>query len=188
MKVVVIPAKQQSSRLNNKNMKLVNGFPMLHWTLQYSLLNFDAEKVFVSSDSQEIGDFAASYGVGFVPRPPYLIGDTPILDVYRHAVVFLEASGKVKNVETLIGLQPDHPDRRIPLDDVLKSFYCAGAHRLMSVDKNGEKNGAHYVLSRYFLDYGHSENDLTIVDDCTNIHFQSDLDRAEAFLKKASIK
>ena len=37
---------------------------------------------------------------------------------------------------------------------------------------------AHYILSKNYLLSGVSKKDLTIVDDCTNIHFKEDLETA----------
>ena len=53
-----------------------------------------------------------------------------------------------------------------------------GADRLMSKQADGTKNGAQYVLSRHFVESGESRGDVTIIDDCTNIHFPADLERA----------
>ena len=86
-------------------------------------------------------------------------------------------------IEILIGLQVDHPDRTIPLDDALKVFNESKVDRLFSKDKNGTKNGAHYILSKHFLINNISRKDITIVDDCTNIHYLEDLKKAELNLK-----
>ncbi len=52
----------------------------------------------------------------------------------------------------------------------------------MSTQADGTKNGAHYVLSRHYLETGESRKDVTLVDDCTNIHYPADLERAAARL------
>jgi hypothetical protein len=81
-------------------------------------------------------------------------------------------------VTVVVGLQPDHPDRDIGVDDSLAAFERADADVLNSTDAAGTKNGAHYVLSRHFVDTGQSRRTTTIVDDCTNIHVPGDLERA----------
>ena len=184
MNVVIIPAKKFSSRLANKNMLMINGQPMLYWTVKYALEMARKEMVFVSSDSLEICEFAKSLGVGSIHRPPYLTGDVPILDVYRHSVVFLEASKICDQISVLIGLQPDHPDRRISLKEAYDIFKERGLDRLSSKDAAGEKNGAHYILSRHFVDWAESRQEYTITDDCTNVHFEKDLISAKKFLEE----
>ena len=182
MHVVIIPAKKFSSRLNNKNMLPINGQPMLYWTIKYALEMVQKEAVFVSSDSLKICEFAKGLGVGSIHRPSYLTGDVPILDVYRHAVVYLEASKIYDQISVVIGLQPDHPDRRISLNKAYEIFSERNLDRLSSKNAAGEKNGAHYILSRHFIDWAESRRDYVIIDDCTNIHFEKDLISAKKFL------
>jgi N-acylneuraminate cytidylyltransferase len=182
MHVVIIPAKKFSSRLANKNMLPINGQPMLYWTIKYALEMARKETVFVSSDSIEICEFAKGLGVESIHRPPYLTGDVPILDVYRHAVVYLEASKICDQISVVIGLQPDHPDRRIPLKEAYEIFSERRLDRLSSKNAVGEKNGAHYILSRHFVDWAESRRDYVIIDDCTNVHFEKDLISAKKFL------
>jgi len=81
-------------------------------------------------------------------------------------------------ISVIVGFQPDHPDRDIGVDETIEIFEAEGADRLMSTQADGVKNGAHYVLSRHFVESGESRGDVTIIDDCTNIHFPADLERA----------
>jgi len=175
MIVVVIPAKGGSNRLPNKNMAPINGRPMLDYAIDEALASKRAAAVYVSTDSDAIARHAESRGIPVIRRPESLGGDVPIIDVYRHALAQMPDGGKVV---TLVGLQPDHPDRDVRVDEALTAFERAGADVLNSTDAAGTKNGAHYVLSRHFVDGGAARRTTTIVDDCTNIHFAADLDRA----------
>ena len=180
MIVAVIPAKGKSTRLPNKNMAPIFGRPMIEFAIDAARASRRLDRFCVSTDSDAIAAHAAGLGVEVIRRPPHLSGETPILDVYRHAVAVLER--ETPRVETLVGLQPDHPDRDVSIDDALDVFLKSGADRLMSTEADGTKNGAHYILSRHFLATGESRNDVTIVDDCTNVHYPEDLDRAAARL------
>ena len=42
----------------------------------------------------------------------------------------------------------------------------------------------HIIFFKKFLSTGISKNDYTVVDDCTNVHFESDLKKASIRLKK----
>jgi CMP-N-acetylneuraminic acid synthetase len=183
MIVVVIPAKGQSTRLPNKNMTLLNGRPMVDFTIDFALASELAQSVYVSTDSDEIAAHAESRGISVIRRPESLGGEVPILDVYRHALDNMDDGDKV---EILIGLQPDHPDRDVAIDETIRTLQENGADRVMSHGADGTHNGAHYVLSRHFLDTAESRKDVTITDDCTNIHFPEDLERAEERLKGRS--
>lgn len=182
MIVVVIPAKGQSNRLPNKNMTPINGRPMIDYAIASARQSVQANAVFVSTDSDAIAAHAETRGVPVIRRLQSLGGEVPILEVYRHAVSQMPGG---ELVATVVGLQPDHPDRDVSVDDALARFFEAGADRLMSTEADGTKNGAHYVLSRHFIDTGSSRKDIVIVDDSTNIHFPADVERATARLPAA---
>lgn len=180
MIVIVIPAKGQSSRLQGKNMAPVNGRPMLAYTIDSAKESTLASAIYVSTDSDEIASYATSLGVGVIRREESLGGDVPIIEVYRHAVASIPDGDQV---EIVVGLQPDHPDRDVDVDETIETLRREGADRVMSKQADGEKNGAHYVLSRHFVDTEESRKDVVIVDDCTNVHFDVDLERAERRLQ-----
>ena len=177
MIIAVIPAKGGSRRLPNKNMTKIGGRPMLDYSISAARGCERIDAVYISTDSDEIALHAESHGVPVIRRPESLGGETPIADVYRHAV------GSVgEAVTVVVGLQPDHPDRDVSVGEALDRFLAEDADRLMSTEADGTKNGAHYILSRHFLETDKSRKDVVIVDDCTNIHHASDLSRAEARL------
>ena len=180
MTVIIIPAKGSSNRLPKKNLALVAGRPMIDWAIDDALASRRTQAVYVSTDSDVIAAHAQSRGVKVVRRPESLGGEVPILDVYRHALTKIPEG---RDVRIVVGLQPDHPDRQISVDETLAIFERDDLDRLMSKEPDGSKSGAHYVLSRHFVETGESRKDLTIIDDCTNIHFPADLEKAEARLK-----
>jgi CMP-N-acetylneuraminic acid synthetase len=179
MIVIVIPAKGGSNRLPNKNMAPINGRPMIDYAIDDALASRRAGAVYVSTDSDAIAAFAASRNIPVLRRPETLGGEVPIIDVYRHALATMPDGDKVTVV---VGLQPDHPDRNVSVDESIAIFECENADVLASTEANGTKNGAHYVLSRHFVDTGEARRKVTIVDDCTNIHFSDDLTKAAARL------
>ena len=178
MIVAIVPAKGASGRLPDKNMLKVGGRPMIDYAIRDARRSGRVDAVYVSTDSDRIAAHAESHGVPVIRRPESLGGETPILEVYRHAVA---AIGWDK-VDAVVGLQPDHPDRYVSVDEAFDVFLREEADRLGSTQADGTKNGAHYILSRHFLETGESRTDAVIVDDCTNIHYAGDLARAEARL------
>lgn len=181
MIVAVIPAKGGSKRLPNKNMYIINGKPLLEYTLQYVKKSKLINEFYVSTDNKQIMDYCVSSRIKYIQRPISLGGETPIIDVYRHFLTQINFSQKIN---ILLGLQPDHPDRRLSADQTIKLFIDEKADRLMSKQKNGEKNGAHYILSKKYLSTNISKKDVTIIDDCTNIHYMADIIKAGKHLKK----
>jgi CMP-N-acetylneuraminic acid synthetase len=175
MIVIIIPAKGASNRLPNKNMAPINGRPMIDYALDDALASKRASAIFVSTDSDAIAAHAQRRGIAVIRRPETLGGEVPIIEVYRHAIAAIPNG---KEVSVVVGFQPDHPDRTVTIDESIAVFERENADVLNSTEANGAKNGAHYVLSRHFVDTGEARRKATIVDDCTNIHFPDDLERA----------
>lgn len=174
MIAAIIPAKGGSTRLPNKNMALLNGRPMIDYTILAAQESDRVDCIYVSTDSDEIAAHAKAMGVDVIRRPTSLGGDVPLVEVFQHALAALDDP----NIEIVVGFQADHPDRNVSLNEALEIFEAEGADRLMSTEADGTKNGAHYILSRRYLETGESRKDTVIVDDCTNVHYQSDLDKA----------
>ena len=70
---VIIPARGGSKRIPNKNIKELNGKPLISYAIETSLSVTD--DVFVSTDSIEIADVAERYGAFVVKRPSHLATD-----------------------------------------------------------------------------------------------------------------
>lgn len=179
MIIAVIPAKGQSGRLANKNMLPVAGRPMIDYAIADARASKRVQRIVVTTDSDDIAAHCAAQGVEVVRRGTELGGEVPLLDVYRHAVAAIGG-----NVDTLIGVQPDHPDRTVSLDGALALFEAEGADCLYSIEADGTKNGAHYILSAHFLETGSARRKVGIVDDCTNIHYAEDLAKADQRLRE----
>jgi len=178
MIVAVIPAKKDSSRLPNKNMQLLNGKPMIHYSLKLAQASQYVEKIYVSTDSDEIAAYAKKNNVDVIMRGKELGGETPIVEVYLDALKVLDDS----SIKYIVGLQPDHPDRRIKLDEAIAYLIEKDSDELISVDGEGLVNGSLKIMKTEALLAGRIGAISTIMDDCTNIHYMDDLKRAESKL------
>ena len=58
MPTAIITARSGSKRIKNKNLKLINGKPMLYWAIQVLKLTKIFDDIIVSTDSQKIADIA----------------------------------------------------------------------------------------------------------------------------------
>ncbi|MDN3614788.1 cytidylyltransferase domain-containing protein [Vibrio gallaecicus] len=112
MKILaIVPARGGSKRLPRKNIKVLNGKPLIQWSIESALGNKDISKVMVSTDCQEIADIALQAGaeVPFI-RPDSLATDTSSSsDVVRHALDYYKEKGEVFDFVLL--LQPTSPIR-----------------------------------------------------------------------------
>ena len=110
--LVLITARGGSKGIPNKNIKLLNGKPLLHYSIEVALEMFKADDICVSTDSEEIKAVAELAGIS-VPflRPIELASDTSgSNDVILHAIAFYEQVGK--HYEALLLLQPTSPFRK----------------------------------------------------------------------------
>lgn len=166
-------------------MILVNGQPMISYAVDQALKSRKAQSIYVSTDSEDIAAYVRLRGIRVIMRDESLGGDTPLLDVYRHALTQINDA----SIKFVVGLQIDHPDRNISVDEAISVFEAGGPEcdMLYSVDAKGTKNGAHCIVSRHLIETGEYRKKIAIVDDCTNIHYPEDLKRAEANLRAREV-
>lgn len=96
MKVLgIVPARAGSKGLVGKNIRPLNGKPLLYWVAQAMLSSPGIVRALCSTDSEEIANHAREAGLD-VPflRPAELANDqSPIIDTVLDVVDKLEASG-----------------------------------------------------------------------------------------------
>ena len=109
--VALIPARGGSKRIPGKNLTLLEGKPLIFWTLDALRESGLACEVVISTDSEKIANACREYGypVDWL-RPPELSTDSASsVDVALHAIEHYEKEGI--NFEELILLQPTSPLR-----------------------------------------------------------------------------
>ncbi|MBC2601090.1 acylneuraminate cytidylyltransferase family protein [Puniceicoccus vermicola] len=112
----IIPARKGSKGVPGKNMIEVAGRPLISYSLETAKAAFEGRSdvtIFVSTDSQEIREYAESQGIE-VPflRPDKISGDkSPSIDFVIHALD--EFSKKGTHFEAVIILQPTSPLRPV---------------------------------------------------------------------------
>ncbi len=136
--VAIIPARAGSKGLPGKNLKMLNGKPLIVYTIESALNSKVLDKVIVTTDSQEIIDVAKKYGaeIPFI-RPSYLAQDTthtpPVID---HAVKYLESERNYK-INTVVTLQPTSPLRNeVHIRESVNKFLNSGLDSLISVKES----------------------------------------------------
>lgn len=104
--IALIPAKGNSTRLPNKNIKLLLGKPLVAWSIESALESKYIDNVVVSTDSEAIKEIALKYdGVKVLNRPKELCLPTShIKETLKHTV---------ENVETdfVLLMNPTSPCR-----------------------------------------------------------------------------
>ena len=109
--LAIIPARGGSKGIPKKNIKLLNGKPLICYTIDVARAIFAESDICVSTDDDEIIETVEKYGLK-VPfkRPAELATDTATSnDVLLHALDFYESKGIFYNIIVL--LQPTSPLR-----------------------------------------------------------------------------
>lgn len=107
----LIPARSGSKGVPNKNIKLLNGKPLIVWTIEKAKQSKMLDKIVVSTDSEQIARIARTAGAEVLERPDYLATDTASTqDVMAHALQIYPA-------DILVLLQPTSPCRAEGLID-----------------------------------------------------------------------
>lgn len=109
----LIPARGGSKGIPHKNIKLLNGKPLIQYSIEVARELVSDNDICVSTDDEEIKAVAESCGLK-VPfmRPDYLASDTASSsDVIIHALDFYAQRGI--NYDVLVLLQPTSPLRTV---------------------------------------------------------------------------
>jgi CMP-N,N'-diacetyllegionaminic acid synthase len=135
--LAVIPARSGSKGIPQKNIRLINGKPMIAWSIEHALSAPEIERVIVSTDSQEIAEVAIQYGaeIPFL-RPNHLSQDSSSTEsVLLHALDWFNKENII--VDSLVLLQPTSPVRsRGSLSKAILQFEKDNADSLLSVCEN----------------------------------------------------
>jgi CMP-N-acetylneuraminic acid synthetase len=173
---VIIPAKGDSKRLVGKNKRIIAGKTLLEHSIKYAQQSELATTIIVSTEDEETKKIAESYGVTVVGRDKDFMGEREVADVYIK--IFQEYGND--NVTHVVGIQPDHPDRTIPLDKMLKYSVENKYDDLFTVDPDGTRNGSIRITKVEHVKSGYMSRRVgSMMDDCTNIHSEQDLLNAE---------
>ncbi|MFA6746180.1 MAG: acylneuraminate cytidylyltransferase family protein [Aminobacterium sp.] len=108
--VAVIPARGGSKGVHRKNMRMLNGRPLVGWTIDAALKSKYITHCVLSTDDDEIAEYGRSWGIDIVVRPSYLAEDTtPTAPVVSHVIESLGTDYQ-GNYEIVL-LQPTSPLR-----------------------------------------------------------------------------
>jgi CMP-N,N'-diacetyllegionaminic acid synthase len=106
----IIPARGGSKGIPGKNIRLLNGEPLIAYTIRAAQDSRALTRLILSTDSTEIAGIASGYGVEVLVRPPELAqDDTPTAPVALHALDALKA--RAYEYDCLVLLQPTCPLR-----------------------------------------------------------------------------
>ncbi|MBR4787934.1 MAG: acylneuraminate cytidylyltransferase family protein [Bacteroidales bacterium] len=131
--LIIIPARGGSKGIPHKNIKLLNGKPLICYSIDVARQYTIDENICVTTDDNEIISVVEQYGlkVPFV-RPAELATDTASSnDVLVHALNFYESQGR--QVDVVILLQPTSPFRKVSFVKEAVELYNEDLDMVVSV-------------------------------------------------------
>ncbi len=107
--LAVIPARGGSKGIPRKNLRLLNGKPLIYYQINNVLKSKYINDVVISSDSNDILEYASNFSVHVRDRPQELATDDITLDpVIYDATNYMEAKLQ-KKYDVVVTLQPTSP-------------------------------------------------------------------------------
>ena len=119
----VILARGGSKGIKNKNLILINGKPLIYWSIKRCLESEKISNTWVSSDNKKILNISEKFGAQIIKRPKKLATDKSSSDMaWHHAIKYIK---KIDNVNYIVGVQPTSPIRgKKDFDNAIKKqFY-----------------------------------------------------------------
>ncbi|HNX82268.1 MAG TPA: acylneuraminate cytidylyltransferase family protein [Candidatus Omnitrophota bacterium] len=131
--VALIPARAGSKGIKHKNRQLLNGKPLIAYTIEAALASDTLDGCFVSTNDEQIKKIARRLGAYVIERPNHLCSDSAGCEkVAAHALTLLAKEGMLPDY--LVLLQPTSPLRnKKHIDECLKKFATTGAKSAISV-------------------------------------------------------
>lgn len=135
--LAIIPARGGSKGVSRKNILLLNGKPLIVYTIEHALNSRLIDRIIVSTEDKEIARISNESGAEVIIRPKELAGDdTTTDDVLTHVVKYLEENEKYIP-DIIVLLQCTSPLReREDIDNAIKRMIDIGADSLLSVCRN----------------------------------------------------
>tara|TARA_B110000259_G_C14033035_1_gene407670 strand:+ start:5397 stop:6104 length:708 start_codon:yes stop_codon:yes gene_type:complete len=134
--IAIVPARKGSKGLANKNIFMVNGRPLIDYTIQAAKNSSYIDEIYITSDDSFVLDYAKKNSINFIERPKiYSTDEASANDVLQH---FLSEMPKdlVSQDPYIIYLQPTSPLRNSShIDKALDILIASDSQQLISVSK-----------------------------------------------------
>ena len=130
----IITARSGSKGIKDKNIKQLNGKPLMAYTIESALQSHYIDETMVSTDSEIYASIAKEYGanVPFIRSSKNATDMAKSMDVVFEVLDEYERRGK--SFDNIVVLQPTSPLRTyINIDEAFKLFYEKVADSVVSV-------------------------------------------------------
>ena len=111
--LALVPARGGSKSVPRKNVRIVNGKPLVAWSIEHGLASRRITRVVCTTDDDEIAEVARAHGAE-VPfrRPAEISGDLSVdFEFHLHALEWLKQRENYVP-DLVVQLRPTHPIRK----------------------------------------------------------------------------
>ena len=145
--IAQIPVRLGSKRVKKKNVRLLNGIPMVAYAISACKNANYIDKVVVNSESDLMRKLCDEYGVDFYERPKHLLEDHIVQDQFNYDFL------KNHDCENLVMVNPVSPlvlpsdiDEAIKYyeENKLDSLISVRSEKYQSFYKDKQKKGDYY--------------------------------------------
>ncbi len=167
--LAVIPARGGSKGLPGKNIKSLQGKPLIAWSIELANRSSLIDRVVVSTDDAEIAEIAKAAGAD-IPflRPAELASDSsPTKDALVHCVENLN-----ENYDMLVLLQPTSPLRTIETMEACIHLCADAGKTVISVSES--KKPVEWMFYRHDKGFNYVMNGIhtpTRRQDCKPVYY-----------------
>ena len=175
--IAIIPARGGSKRLPQKNIKLLDGFPLLSFSILFAQANSEIiDEIYVSTDDEDIKNIALKYGAKVIDRPKDLSGDLePTVSALKHVLQSIDS--EVDNVVLLQATNPIRPKNL--LKEAFEIYQKENSNSLFTVSRNHKKFGK--ITDQKFIPYNYKIGQRS--QDIEPLYFENGL----LYITKASL-
>lgn len=154
--IAIIPARGGSKGLPGKNIKPLNGKPLIAYAVEAALKAKHIDRVIISTDDEEIARVAVQYGAELpFMRPAELASDTALaVDNYIYTIGKLEQESETI-IDAFVVLQPTSPLRIAEdIDGAVELFEKKKADSVISYTQEAHPISWHKYLDEegHFID------------------------------------
>lgn len=145
--LTIIPARGGSKGVPNKNIKKLDGKPLIAYTIEAAKKSKYITNLIVSTDDTKIAEISKDYGasIPFIRPVKYATDSAKAIDVVKHALITSEKKDN-KKYDIILYLEPPSPFKTTEdINNCIELFFQKNPSSVVSVN---EANQYHPILMK----------------------------------------
>ena len=149
----IIPARGGSKSIKNKNIKNLDGKPLIYWSIKEGKKSKAISRLILNTDSEKIADVGKKYHIEipFIRPKKFATDRSPLDEMIKHTLSFFKNEENYEP-EIIIILQPTQPFRDAKqIDESISMLEKSKATSVISVSKISQHPYASFWYKNNFL-------------------------------------